>query len=87
MNPNDYDKFYEVYTTLQMTAANGGIASLDADEVNALVQGVEDLHRHAERLVEVYDHYSDIQEVGGEPLREVIENLAHVIDRTGGESR
>ena len=109
MNPNDYDKLYEVYTTLQTTAANGGIAgldkfyevytmlqmiaanggiaSLDKDEADALVQGIEELHRHAERLIEVYDHYVDIQEVGGEPLQEVVENLAHIVDRTGGESR
>ena len=82
MNPNDYGKFYEVYTTLQTIAANGGAYGLDKDETDALVQGIEELHRHARRIIEVYDTYFE-----GEPLESAIENLARIVDCTGGESR
>ena len=87
MTTKDYNRFYEVFSTLQLIADNGGITSLDHAEVQAVVEAIEDLHAAGAAVIEIYDIQYDTQEVGGEPLGQAIEKLAHIIDRTGGESR
>ena len=87
MSTKDYNRFYEVFTTLQLIANNGGIASLDHLQAQAVVEAIDDLHTTGAALIETYDIQYDTQEVGGEPLQQAIEKLARIIDRTGGESR
>jgi len=87
MSNKDYDHFYEVFSTIQLVASNGGIASLDDQEAKAVVEAIGDLHVAGAAVIDIYDTWDDIQEVGGEPLGQAIETLAYIIDRTGGESR
>jgi len=82
----DYDDFFAVFLTLRRIANNGlavfGEVTLSSQEAQSLCEGIEDLHRVGETIVRIYDVYFE-----GEPLQQAVENLAHVIDRTGGESR
>ncbi len=38
-------------------------------------------------VIALYDQYRDVQEVGGDPLKTVMEDLATATDAIGGESR
>ena len=87
MSTKTYDSFWEVFSTIQLVANNGGIASLDGQEAKAIVEAIEDLHVAGAAVIDIYDTWDDIQEVGGIYLEQAIKNLARIIDRTGGESR
>ena len=83
----DYNCFHEVVSTIKLIANNGGIASLNQVEAQAVLQAIQDLHAAGTAVIEVYDIQWDTQEVGAEPLEQAIERLARTIDCTGGESR
>lgn len=82
MSNTEHDHFWEVFGAIQLVADNGGIAALDSQEAQAIVEGIKGLHTAGAAVIDICDTYFD-----GEPLGQAIESLAHVIDRTGGESR
>jgi len=69
---------------LQLVASNGGIASLDDKEALAIVNAIQDLHRAGTAVIGFYNHYCTIQQVGGQPLEQAMDNLSDTISRTGG---